>query len=52
MCLVMIVIGLLDKKFQDYEYEKSIKMSKQEIKDEFKDTEGDPKFRQEFVQCR
>lgn len=45
MCLAMIVIGILDKKFQDYEYEKSIKMTKQEIKDEYKDSEGDPKIK-------
>lgn len=45
MCLAMIVIGIIDKKYQDYEYEKSIKMSKQEIKDEMKDTEGDPKIK-------
>ena len=45
MCLAMLVIGILDKKFQDFEYEKSIKMTKQEIKDEYKDTEGDPKIK-------
>ena len=45
MCLAMIIIGFLDKKYQDYEYEKSIKMTKQEIKDEYKDTEGDPKVK-------
>lgn len=45
MCLAMIVIGILDKKFQDFQYEKSIKMTKQEVKDEFKDTEGDPKIK-------
>lgn len=45
MCLAMIVIGILDKKFQDFQYEKSIKMSKQEIKDEMKDSEGDPKIK-------
>ena len=33
------------KKYQNYEYEKSIKMTKQEIKDEMKDTEGDPKIK-------
>ena len=41
ICLAMLVIGILDKKYQDYEYEKSIKMTKQEIKDEYKETEGD-----------
>ena len=45
MCLAMIVLGLLDKKYQDWEYEKSIKMTKQEVKDEFKDIEGDPKIK-------
>lgn len=45
MCLAMLVIGIIDKKYQDYEYEKSIKMTKQEIKDELKDTEGDPKIK-------
>lgn len=45
MCLAMIVLGYLDKKYQTYEYEKSIKMTKQEIKDEQKDTEGDPKIK-------
>ena len=45
MCLAMIVLGYLDKKYQHYEYEKSIKMTKQEIKDEQKDTEGDPKIK-------
>lgn len=45
MCLAMLVIGLIDKKYQDYEYNKSIKMTKQEIKDEYKDSEGDPKIK-------
>ena len=45
MCLAMLVLGYLDKKYQNYEYEKSIKMTKQEIKDEHKDTEGDPKIK-------
>ena len=45
MCLAMLVLGYLDKKYQHYEYEKSIKMTKQEVKDEYKDTEGDPKIK-------
>ncbi len=45
MCLAMILLGFLDKKFQDKQYEKSIKMTKHEIKDELKDTEGDPKIK-------
>ena len=45
MCLAMLILGYLDKKYQTYEYEKSIKMTKQEVKDEYKDTEGDPKIK-------
>ena len=45
MCLAMLILGFIDKKYQQYEYEKSIKMTKQEIKDEQKDIEGDPKIK-------
>lgn len=45
MCLAMLVIGFIDKKYQDYDYEKNIKMTKQEVKDEYKETEGDPKIK-------
>lgn len=45
ICLAMLVIGIIDKKYQDYEYNKNIKMTKQEVKDELKDTEGDPKIK-------
>ena len=45
ICLAMLVIGFLDKKYQDYEFDKSMKMTKQEIKDEFKQTEGDPEVK-------
>ncbi len=45
MCLAILIIGFLDLKFQTYQFEKSIKMTKQEVKDEYKDTEGDPKIK-------
>ncbi len=48
MCVVMIIIGLFDKKYQDYEYNKSLKMSKQEVKDEQKNADGDPKIKQKI----
>jgi flagellar biosynthetic protein FlhB len=41
----ILVIGIIDFIYQRYEFEKSIKMSKQEIKDESKDTEGNPEIR-------
>lgn len=45
MCLAMLIIGFIDLKFQTYQFEKAIKMTKQEVKDEMKDTEGDPKIK-------
>ncbi|MGG4034502.1 flagellar biosynthesis protein FlhB [Paenibacillus cisolokensis] len=39
---VLFVLAVLDYLYQRYEYEKSIRMSKQDIKDEFKKTEGNP----------
>jgi flagellar biosynthesis protein FlhB len=38
----LIVLALVDFLYQKYEFEKSLKMSKQDIKDEYKKTEGDP----------
>lgn len=40
--LVYVAIALLDYAFQRWQFEERIKMSKQEVKDEYKDTEGDP----------
>lgn len=45
LCIVLIIIGILDRQYQNWEYEKSIKMSKQEVKDEHKNIEGDPKIK-------
>lgn len=38
----LIVLAVLDYMYQKYEHEKSLKMSKQDIKDEYKKMEGDP----------
>lgn len=40
-----LAIAFLDFMYQRYEFEKSIKMSKQEIKEEHKDTEGNPQMK-------
>ncbi|EXX91343.1 flagellar biosynthesis protein FlhB [Paenibacillus darwinianus] len=39
---LLVVLAIFDYIYQKYEYEKSIKMSKQDIKDEHKKSEGDP----------
>jgi len=40
--LLLIVLALLDYMYQRYQHEKSLRMSKQDIKDEHKNVEGDP----------
>jgi len=42
MALVLLLIAFADYAYQKWEHEKSIRMSKQEVKDEFKQMEGDP----------
>lgn len=42
IALVLIFIAILDYMYQKYEHEKKLKMSKQEVKDEHKKSEGDP----------
>ncbi|NTW15966.1 MAG: flagellar biosynthesis protein FlhB [Syntrophaceae bacterium] len=39
---VLIILAILDYVYQRWEYEKGLKMSRQEIKDEYKQTDGDP----------
>ncbi|ASA22247.1 flagellar biosynthesis protein FlhB [Paenibacillus donghaensis] len=38
----LLIMALLDYMYQKYEHEKNLKMSKQDIKDEYKKMEGDP----------
>jgi flagellar biosynthetic protein FlhB len=39
---ILIILAIFDFMYQKYEFEKNIKMSKQDIKDEYKKSEGDP----------
>ncbi|NLK51764.1 MAG: flagellar biosynthesis protein FlhB [Syntrophomonadaceae bacterium] len=43
--LLLLILSILDYIFQWWEYEKNLRMSKQEIKDEYKQMEGDPQIR-------
>lgn len=40
--IVFLCIAVLDYAFQRYDFEESIKMTKQEVKDEYRQMEGDP----------
>src|SRR5690625_2786899 len=40
--IALIFLAVLDYMYQKYDFEKNIRMSKQDIKDEHKNIEGDP----------
>ncbi|NLK68590.1 MAG: flagellar biosynthesis protein FlhB [Clostridiaceae bacterium] len=46
ICFAMLSIGVLDFGYQWWQYEKDLKMTKQEIKEEYKETEGNPEIKQ------
>jgi flagellar biosynthetic protein FlhB len=45
VCLAMLVLAVLDYIYQRWQYEKDLKMTKQEVKDEQRQTYGDPKVK-------
>ncbi len=49
---VIFVIAALDYAYQKFEFEKSIRMSKQDLKDEHKDTEGSPQLKARIRQVQ
>ena len=48
--IIYMVIGLADYIYQKFKFNKDMRMTKQEIKDEFKQTEGDPKIKGQIRQ--
>ncbi|MDR1916548.1 MAG: flagellar biosynthesis protein FlhB [Synergistaceae bacterium] len=50
MAIILLTLGLFDYVYQKWEFEKSIKMSKQEIKEEYKQMEGDPLIKRRIRQ--
>ncbi len=44
-CWVLVLLAILDYAFRKWQYEESLKMTKQEVKDEHKQMEGDPQVR-------
>lgn len=45
VALVLAILAILDYAYNRYDHEKKLKMTKQEIKDEHKQMEGDPKVK-------
>lgn len=48
--VVLLFLAVLDYMYQKYDYEKNLRMSKQDIKDEYKNTEGDPLIKSKIKQ--
>ncbi|MBU1105464.1 MAG: flagellar biosynthesis protein FlhB [Candidatus Riflebacteria bacterium] len=46
--LILLVLAMADWAFQKWRHEENIRMSKDEIKDEYKQREGDPKVKQKI----
>ncbi|MEN6521612.1 MAG: flagellar biosynthesis protein FlhB [Armatimonadota bacterium] len=49
-CIVLLIIGILDYMYQRLQFEQSIKMTKQEVKEEYKRSEGDPQIKSKIRQ--
>ncbi|WP_457561318.1 flagellar biosynthesis protein FlhB [Caminibacter sp.] len=49
---VFFVFAIIDFVYQKYTYKKSLRMSKQEIKDEYKQTEGNPEVKAKIRQLQ
>lgn len=45
IAVIFVFVGILDFGYQWWEYEKNLKMTKQEIKEEYKQMEGDPQIK-------
>ncbi len=45
ICLFLLVMAVFDYFYQRYEYLRGLRMTKKEVKDEYKQTEGDPLVR-------
>lgn len=50
LAIMLLIIALVDYMYQKWEFEKSIRMSKQEIKEEYKQMEGDPQIKSKIRQ--
>ncbi len=50
--VVLMAVAIIDIVYQRYEHHKKMMMTKQEVKDEYKQTEGDPHVRAKLRQLR
>lgn len=52
VCLIMIVVAILDYAYQRWKFLDDQKMTKKEVKDEYKQTEGDPQVKSRIRQLQ
>lgn len=52
LSLVLVIIAAIDIPFQLWDYAQNMKMTKQEVRDEFKDTEGKPEVKSRVRQMQ
>lgn len=50
IALALLILAILDYAFQRWKHQKDHRMTKQEVRDEFKESEGDPKVKQKRLQ--
>lgn len=50
ICILLVFVAAADFLFQWWQFEKKLKMSKQEVKEEYKQTEGDPQIKSKIKQ--
>jgi len=50
ICIFLLVMAVLDYLYQRWEFRKSLRMTKREVKDEFKQTEGNPQIKNKIRQ--
>ena len=51
-CLAMIILATLDFTYQRWQHKKNLMMTKQEVRDESKQSEGDPKVKSKIRQIQ
>lgn len=50
ICIMLVFVAAADFLFQWWQFEKNLKMSKQEVKEEYKQMEGDPQIKSKIKQ--
>lgn len=52
MCCSLILIAVVDVPFQLWDHQRQLKMTRQEIKDEFRETDGNPEMKRKVREVR